>query len=232
MNNFWRRAKPFVWGALCVTLALYFSPLNVIIGYTISTQDVSSIWAVLFDPYASVMQFLLGIILTFAAFCVVLTNIVEALGNRRLPPLRFYFAALFCVLFIAPFIYLRSRLTSNWPARRAGLEASATRAKPLIAAIEKYKANEGHAPENLQVLVPQYIVRVPHTGMVSYPDFRYSRFDWRDNASYILRVNTGFALSYESFIYFSNQKYPARLYGGRVERIGAWAYVHKSVLSE
>ncbi len=233
MNNFWRRAKPFILGALCILLALYFSPLNVIVGYRISTHDIAPIWATLFEPHMSVMQFLVGILLTFGAFCVALTNAVEACQNRQSPPLRFYCAVLFCVSFVVPLTYLR-HLTSNWATRRAGLEAAATRAKPLVAAIERYKADEGHAPENLQELVPRYIARVPQTGMVSYPNFRYTRDSWGGGALqyYTLRVRTGFALNYESFNYFSDQKYPARLYSGRVERIGEWAYVHTSVLSE
>lgn len=234
MKTFWRRAKPIVWGAFCVLLALYLSPINVIVGYAISTHDIAPIWDILFNPYASVMQFLLGMILTFIAFCVALVSAVESFQNRRLPPLKFYFAILFCVIIVAPFIYLSSHLTSHWPTRRAGLEAAAARAKPLIAAIERYKTDEGHAPEDLQDLVPRYIARVPPTGMVSYPDFRYSRADWGEGALqfYTLRVQTGFALSYESFNYLSDREYPARLYSGRVERIGDWAYVHKSVLSE
>ena len=228
MEKFWRRVKPFILGTLCIVLALYFSPLNVIVGYAISTHDIAPLWAILFEPHMSVMQFLVGMVLTFGAFCIALTGAIEAYQNRQPPPLRFYCAILFCVSFVAPFTYLR-HLTSNWPTRRAGLEAASTRAKPLIAAIERYKAEEGHAPKDLQMLVPQYIARVPQTGMVSYPDFRYTRDNWGDGALqfYILRVRTGFALSYESFNYFSDRKYPVRLYGGRVERIGAWAYVHE-----
>lgn len=228
MKIFWRRAKPIILGALCVLLALYFSPLNVIVGYAISTHDVAPIWVMLFDPRLSIMQFLLGILLTFGAFYVALTRAVKAIQNRQRPPLPFYCAILFCVTIVAPWICLHS-LTSNWPTRRTGLEAAARRAKPLIAAIEKYKADEGHAPENLQALVPKYITRVPQTGMVSYPVFHYSRDNWGDGALqfYTLRVKTGFALNYDSFNYFSSRKYSTEMYGGTVERIGDWAYVHE-----
>lgn len=234
MKIFWRRAKPFVLGALCVFAALYLSPLNVIVGYAISTHDIAPIWATLFDPHASIMQFLLGLLLTLVAFVIALAGAVEACQNRQRPPIRFYPAILFCLVIVSPWIYLRSQLNSLWPTRRAGLEAAVTRAKPLIAAIERYKADEGHAPENLQALVPKYIARVPQTGMVSYPDFRYSRDNWGDSALqyYTVRVFTGFALSYESLNYASDKNYSSGLYSGRVERLGDWAYVHKSVLDK
>ena len=234
MKDFWKRVKPFVWGALCILLALYLSPLNVIVGYAISTHDIAPVWAVLFDPHASVMQFLLGILLTFSACCVILVGAATAMQNRQRPTYHLYCAALFCIIIVSPLFYMRSYLPSHWPARRAGLEAAVARAKPLIAAIERYKADKGQAPENLQALVPKYIARVPQTGMVSYPEFRYSRADWGDGALqfYTLRVRTGFALNYESLDYFSDRKYLARLPGERIERIGDWAYRHTSVLTE
>ena len=215
-------------------LAFYLSDLNVVVGYAISTHDVAPIWAILFDPHASVMQFLLGLVLTFCAFCVALASAIKAFQNRRLPPLKFYLSVLFCIIIVSPLFYMRSYLPSYWPTRRAGLEAAVAHAKPLIAAIESYKTDKGHAPKNLQALVPKYIARVPQTGMVSYPDFRYSRADWGDGALqfYTLRVRTGFALSYESLDYFSDRKYPKRLPGERIERIGDWAYRHTSVLTE
>ena len=48
------------------------------------------------------------------------------------------------------------------------------------------------------------------------------------NAPWELRINCSWGLlNWEVFFYWPTQQYPGYIYGGSVERIGNWAYVHE-----
>ena len=227
MRIFWRRAKPLVLGALCVLLAFYFSPLSAIVGYAIATHDIALLWTKLFAPISVFIVFA-GVFVAFAFFCVALSAIVEAYQKREALTPKFYYAVLFCVIYVAGYI-LYPGLNVGWPKRRAGLQQAATRARPLISAIEKFRLEKKRAPYNLQELMPDYLSKIPQTGMVVYPRFDYSTHNQRTKfQTYQLQVQTsaGF-INWDTFNYWPEGDYPAKLYGGRVERIGAWAYVHE-----
>lgn len=231
MKSFWRRAKPFVWGALCVVLALYLSPLSVTLSYALATHDFASLWALLFNPGFAFMMAFGGMFMAFAAICIALGAAIEAYQKRaRLTP-KFYYAALFCVVCGAGWVFYPG-IRIAWPTRRAGLQQAATRAQPLIFAIEKFRLENKRAPYNLQELVPIYLSKIPQTGMGAYPRFRYkSREESGENArfqSYQLQISTsaGF-INWDTFNYWPEGDYPSEMYGGTVERIGAWAYVHE-----
>ena len=51
----------------------------------------------------------------------------------------------------------------------------ADRAKPLVAAIEKFDREKGRAPSMLNELVPNYLPSVPGTGIGVYPNYEYER---------------------------------------------------------
>lgn len=113
--------------------------------------------------------------------------------------------------------------------RRAGLLSASQRAVPLIEAIEKYHRRNNRYPANLQELVPQYLPSVPATGMVSYPEFRYSAAT-NDSLfrQYELKIRTssGF-INFDDFFYWPEKNYPAFINRERIERIGDWAYLHE-----
>ena len=228
MNNFWRRAKPFILGALCVTLALYFSPLSLTIGYALAIHDVAPIWAKLFSPGLTFIMAVFGMLLAFASFCGAIAAVIEARQKQEsLPPL-FYYASLFCLI-IGVSWSLPLRFRYLWPTRRAGLQQAATRARPLISAIEKFRVENKRAPHNLQELTPVYLPEIPPTGMAAYPRFEYSVGSERTHfQTYQLQIRTsaGF-LNWDTFNYWPEGDYPTEMYGGRVERVGAWAYVHE-----
>lgn len=47
-------------------------------------------------------------------------------------------------------------------------------------------------------------------------------------SSWVLLVRTGGpGINFDQLMYFPNQQYPEFGHGGRIERIGAWAYVHE-----
>jgi hypothetical protein len=103
------------------------------------------------------------------------------------------------------------------------------RSKPLVAAIVAFENEHGHPPENLQALVPKYLPSIPATGMGAYPKYDYltSATNWYGNP-WVLRVSTSLGvLNWDQFIYFPLTNYPATGYGGTLERIGDWAYVHE-----
>ena len=230
MKSFWRCAKPFVLGVLCVLLALYLSPLFIPISYAISTHIIAWPWAILFGP-VSVSLMLAGVLIAFAFFCVAVGAAVEAYQKRESPTPKFYYATSFCVIYVAGCIFYPG-FGIGWPMRRAGLQRAATRARPLISAIEKFQLKEKRAPRSLQELSPDYLSKIPATGMTIYPQFEYSTSEENRGRtrfkSYQLQIRTSFGfLNWDTFNYWPEGDYPAEMYGGRVERVGAWAYVHE-----
>lgn len=181
----------------------------------------------LFNPGFAFTMIIMGIFIAFAAFCIALGALIEAYQQRELTP-KFGYATLFCgtyglVLLFYPGIGIA------WPARRAGLQQAATDALPLIGAIEKFRLNNNRAPHNLEELVPIYLSEIQRTGMAAYPRFDYSIHNERAKfQTYQLQVKTfvGF-VNWDTFNYWPEGDYPTEMYGGRVERIGDWAYVHE-----
>jgi len=75
---------------------------------------------------------------------------------------------------------------------------------------------------------------IPDTGMARFPSFDYvvptSQVDVDEQrlfATYELRVNLYRLLQFDSLVYWPEGNYPDAIYGGGVERIGDWAYVHE-----
>lgn len=131
-----------------------------------------------------------------------------------------------CVVFMGSFIggiYLRSEV------RNAQLHQVIERGQPLIDAIQAYDAKNGQPPPSLNDLVPEYIDQIPGTGIGAWPEFHYSvgkpnAFDGND---WVLRVQPPCVAGFDQFFYFPRQNYPEKGYGGGIERIGTWGYVHE-----
>lgn len=115
------------------------------------------------------------------------------------------------------------------PVRMYGFQRLAIRSQPLIKAIEQFIADEGHPPGTLQELVPKYFSKIPKTGMPAYPNYNYSTEASRwDGNPWVLYINcTSGGINLDRFIYFPKQNYPDKGYGGSLERVGKWAYVHE-----
>lgn len=116
--------------------------------------------------------------------------------------------------------------------RRSGMEAFARRSQPLVAAIHQYERDQAAPPTSLDDLVPDYLPHVPMTGMMAYPAYDYhmgSECEERflGNA-WALSVFTPLGgINFDRMLYFPQQNYPAQGFGGTVERIRDWAYVHE-----
>ncbi len=116
--------------------------------------------------------------------------------------------------------------------RTAGMESFAQRSQALITVIDKYERDNSVPPQSLNDLVPDYIPAVPSTGMMAYPEYRYHTGDeaneqYADNAWALSVFTPSGGINFDMMLYFPNQNYPQHGYGGWLEPIGDWAYVHE-----
>ncbi len=169
-----------------------------------------------------------GYWLFLVTFLVALLGVASALElaseKRRARALR---TLCFCVAFAAV-AYGALRLSRG--ARRAAFLRLAERSEPLVAAIKRHEATHGSPPKSLAELVPSLLDRVPETGMPAHPKYEYGCWetDSPRDAAWELRVHCGTGpLNWDSFFYWPTEQYPRHIYGGSVERIGNWAYVHE-----
>jgi len=105
----------------------------------------------------------------------------------------------------------------------------AERSQTLVDAIESYNTTYGHYPDTLTNLVPEFLDAIPTTGMGAYPHYEYrtGTNSWYDNP-YVISVDTpSGGINWDMFLYFPKHNYPQRDFGGVLERIGTWAYVHE-----
>lgn len=115
--------------------------------------------------------------------------------------------------------------------RMREMAALARRSRPLVEAIEQYEDDHRQPPELLSSLTPRYLAEPPTTGMAAYPTYLYlngaeaERFGGND---WVLIVDTPISLlGFDRLMYFPNQEYPANGYGGSLQRLEDWAYVHE-----
>jgi hypothetical protein len=115
-------------------------------------------------------------------------------------------------------------------ARDAAFAVCAVRAQPLVDAISRFEHERGRPPSRLEDLVPAFLAEVPGTGLSAYPRFELDRpgGEARTAAAWELQVRCSKSFfDFDVFFYWPTQNYPREIYGGWVERIGTWAYVHE-----
>ena len=75
------------------------------------------------------------------------------------------------------------------------------------------------------------LAEVPTTGIGAFPEFLYETGDsagrYRGNPWVLIVTPPNHPIGFDTLMYFPRQDYPARGYGGSVERVGAWGYVHE-----
>jgi len=115
--------------------------------------------------------------------------------------------------------------------QKNALTQLAQRSQPLIAAIKSYEQKFGHPPDLLAALVPEFIPKVPNTGIGATPDYQYrslTNSSSYGNNKWVLEVySPGETLAFSSFIYLPQQDYSALSYGKVIWRIEDWAYWYK-----
>lgn len=106
---------------------------------------------------------------------------------------------------------------------RTNLHRMTERAQPLVDAITAYHAEHGRAPAALTDLVPQYLDRVPETGVGAYPDFDYwpGRAQQFRGNEWVLIASPPFVLfGAGSFYYYPRQNYAESGF----RPVGNWGY--------
>ena len=115
--------------------------------------------------------------------------------------------------------------------RMRAFDDLAKRSQPLVKAIEDFTAAHGSPPPSLKNLVPDYLAAVPKTRMMSFPDYKYKvgkEAQRYEGNPWILSVPApSGGINFDEFYYFPLQNYPRNGYGGSLERIRNWAYLHE-----
>lgn len=157
-----------------------------------------------------------------------------------------------CAIFFMAFLTFEIPRFINPKIRKAALIRMTQRGEVIIQAIESYRAKENKPPKALEDLVPEYIDKIPGTGIRGYPAYEYAipETAWKysagyydilevNNAVYELRVNFPAAGSHDDFfIYWPTETYPDQIYrpteahphrgyGGPITLINKWAYIHE-----
>lgn len=113
--------------------------------------------------------------------------------------------------------------------RHQGFANVAQRSQSVVSAIHRFEARFGRPPDNLEQLVPEFLTNVPDTGIAAYPKYEYltPADALYEGNRWILKVNAISGSGWDVFLYFPLQNYPSAGYGGTIERIEDWAYVHE-----
>lgn len=140
-----------------------------------------------------------------------------------------FFYLLICVVFIPCCII---GINFGKTIRMMGMESFAQRSQPLINAIKNYELDNSSPPQSLEDLVPGYIPAVPSTGMMAYPEYRYhvgdeAKEQYADNAWALSVFTPSGGINFDKMLYFPRRNYPMHGYGGWLEPVGDWAYVHE-----
>jgi len=126
------------------------------------------------------------------------------------------------LLFLSFAVFFSIRLSNA--IRHDGFVALASRAKTLVEAIESYQKEHGEPPTHLRDLVPGYILNVPRTGMLAYPEYSYLSNAPRRPVFFRLAVSCPlWLLNFDEFYYNPSHKIDQP----GVELIGDWAYLHE-----
>lgn len=138
-----------------------------------------------------------------------------------------------CVCILCSAMYLVAFIISvpiGEKIRMRGFHRLAERSKPLVDAVRAYEEKHGRPPDSLEALVPEFIASVPVTGMKAYPKYEYSvvtNANDHDNPWIITIFTPSGGINFDQFMYWPLTNYPEHGYGGWIERVGDWAYVHE-----
>lgn len=118
----------------------------------------------------------------------------------------------------------------NWAGgelRMYAFELAAERAVPLVSAIEAYERRHGVPPEQLSMLVPEFLEALPERlpplkiTVGSAASNQYHGNPWALTADVPRAL-----LNWDIFIYLPNQNY-ADVGAASLDLLGAWAYAHE-----
>jgi hypothetical protein len=138
------------------------------------------------------------------------------------------------LILVASLIWFGSALMSEKGGESMRIHAFrelAQRSSPIVEAIKNYELTNGAPPNTLEELVPQHLSALPSTGIKAYPYYELylpkSKADI-DGNPWMLFVNTpSGGINFDMLIYLPRENYPDTGYGGWLEPVDHWAYVHE-----
>jgi hypothetical protein len=199
---------------LCLTVIL-LPPI--VAAFVWSPVGTASIYQI---AYASTMfSGLLVLILLFADLCAVICLLTPGISKSS-----FHFLLLSLMLLISLTIgyFLSDSI------RRNGIVTMTKNSKILIEAIKSFEKTKGHPPEKLETITPDFLVKIPGTGIGIFPNYEYSLHAPENADTWELRVPCPEGvLNWNLLFYWPSENYPSTIYGGYTERIGSWAYVNE-----
>lgn len=166
-------------------------------------------------PYALAHISMLGFFLlpVYLALCII--GLVFTFRRNRRWPLLFLACSLLALGTLIPSIRLGNSI------RMAAMASVANRGNDIVKAIEAYVTTNKQPPSALSDLVPNYIQKIPATGLCSYPEFEYKR----DKEGYELRVFTPrLGINFDELLYAPNG--PGDI-TDPVTKLDKWIYVHE-----
>lgn len=170
------------------------------------------------------MMLMIGLLVGFSVFITILLILCSLVGliferTRRDAStlLLGCFMYLFCIFFWG-------RVSAH--IRDKALLAFTERSKVLINAIKAYESDHGKPPAELKNLVPQYLPKVPDTGIRAYPKYEYMSGDQAENIyhnPWVLNLYCGECLlDFHVLTYRPKQNENS---WGRIRMIGDWEYI-------
>ncbi len=130
-------------------------------------------------------------------------------------------------------ILLSTVLGLRWgnDVRMAAFRQLGVRSQPIILAIREFEQQHKRPPKTLEELVPRYLPTTPKTGMAAYPEYEYVEGerarDYDENPWALFVPCSSGGMNWDIFLYLPKQNYPGNGYGGSLQRVGDWAYVHE-----
>jgi hypothetical protein len=139
--------------------------------------------------------------------------------RKYVPATMLLFALSLTTFFVSDYVYT---------AREFGFRRVANNSKPLIAAIERYRADSNAYPDFLHAPVPIYIAEIPNTGIVGDTMYTYRKATPSDKfTGYELFVSCGFGLQFDRLTYWPNHDSPyiSTGLGGGSKAIDEWYFL-------
>lgn len=133
------------------------------------------------------------------------------------------------LILIASFIFI----PLTWTGLRLGTKAYiyafkrvAIQSRPLISAIQSYDKKYGHPPEKLQDLVPEFMNKIPRTGIADNPNYEYRVLSYGVNEVDHWKLSIKPPRNdYDIFFYYPSEQYYIKDITGRNKKIEGWAYI-------
>jgi hypothetical protein len=212
------KKRLILWCGLALLISLILNSLDIYAHYqAVSTNGSQEIlWSVMYLAF-------------------LLLAIIFILIPLSLIGLIFKFSRKICIIILlCSIVYFGTAMTCqwfSWKLRMAAFNELTKRSEPLVQAIKTYETKYGNPPVSLENLVPEFFSNIPQTGMGAYPEYEYIVGDKAQKfakTSWCLVVETpSGAGNWDIFMYFPSQDYPEHGYGGYLEKVGDWAYVHE-----